>query len=517
MKRRNNIHYLFIIIPLFCFNLSCTKLDTKVYDKVTNFWRTPEEIAAGVAPAYSKLRDYAPFNIVYTLSEVSTDEIIVPNRGTDWGDDVSWEQMWKHTWAPNLQSFSDGWQFIYGGIANVNSIMKAVTLINPEPKDLTSIMAELKTVRSFYYFLALDLFGNVPIAEIDNTDPAKLGTRPRAEVFAYIEKELKDNLGGLSKEVNVETYGRVTQWFAQSLLAKLYLNAGIYTGTPRWTDCIAACDNILNSNKYILESDFFYNFKIANEGSRENIFAIPSDINAGVGNFWIQMATLHYNSQLTFGLKGIWGIGGVNGPCSTAEYYNLFNANDSRRKMFLVGQQYVNQVPDSAHLQYDRLGNLLNFDPVITSFKILPPKIEVAGARCAKWEFNKDESFNMSNDFAVFRLADIILTKAEAQFRNGDVAGALGTINQKIGSVSIRSRAGLPDFTATEMSLDGLLKERANELSWEGWRRNDLIRFGHFTDPRIPEKALSGNFRNLYPIPEAELTKNPYLRQNPGY
>jgi hypothetical protein len=107
--------------------------------------------------------------------------------------------------------------------------------------------------------------------------------------------------------------------------------------------------------------------------------------------------------------------------------------------------------------------------------------------------------------------------KAEAQFRNGDINGALTTINQKINGVSIRSRTGLPDFKATEMNLDGLLKERARELSWEGFRRNDLIRFGHFTDARIPEKTVSGNFRTLYPIPASVLAKNPYLVQNPGY
>jgi hypothetical protein len=278
-----------------------------------------------------------------------------------------------------------------------------------------------------------------------------------------------------------------------------------------------ACDAILSGGKYSLEPNFFNNFQVANEGSKENIFVIPFDGNAGLGDFWIQLASLHYNSNKTFGLKGTFGVGGFNGHCTTAEYYNLFNPNDNRRKMFIVGQQYENQIVDAAHLQYDRLGNPLFFDPVITSFKIQPPKIETAGARCGKWEFNKEETFTMSNDFAVFRLADIILMKAEAQFRNGDVPGALTTINQKINGVSIRSRAGLPDFSASEMNLDGLLKERAFEFSWEGWRRNDMIRFGHFTDARIPEKAISGNFRNLYPIPQAELDKNPYLKQNPGY
>lgn len=514
MKRENNIQISLSMLIL-GFVLSCNKLNTKVYDQVTNFWRSPEQIAAGVAPAYSGLRDYAPTNSIYCINEVSTDEIIVPNRVHDWADNVVWRDLWKHTWGANNEQISGAWQVIYGGISRVNNIMQAVNTVDPKPVDIASIQAELKIVRAFYNFQALDLFGNAPIFDDNNiTDLSKLGTKPRTEVFAYVEKELKDNIPALTNEVNPKTYGRATQYLAQAILAKLYLNAFVYTSIPRWRDCINACDEILNSGKYELESNFFDNFKIDNELSKETIFAIPFDIKAGLDAFWLQGATLHYNSDATFGLP----VGGFNGFCSTAEYYSLFDVNDTRRKMFLVGQQYINQISDSAHLQYDRFHHPLIFDPVITTFILQDPKTETAGARCAKWEFNKETIWgNMSNDFAVFRLADIILMKSEAQFRNGDVNAALTTINEKINGVSIRSRTGLPDFSASEMNLEGLLKERARELSWEGWRRNDLIRFGHFTDARIPEKGVSQSFRTLYPIPEAELAKNPYLVQNPGY
>jgi hypothetical protein len=451
---------------------------------------------------------------MYNLNEVSTDEVIVPTRGADWYDNGTWEKMWKHTWVPDLYFFEDGWQFIYGGIARVNTILQAVDQIDPKPTDLVSIKAELKLVRAFYYYLGIDLFGNIPIVENNNVPISQLGNKSRKEVFDYIEKEIKNVLADITGEVNSRTYGRATKWFAQAILAKLYLNAIVYTGTARWADCIAACEAILNSNKYSLEPNFFDNFLIANEGSKENIFVIPFDRIAGLNYFWLQIGTLHYQSNVTFGLEA----GGVNGHCSTAEYYNLFDANDVRRKMFVVGQQYINQIKDSAHMQYESDVNIpLNFDPVITTFSIPLPQARVAGARCAKWEFNKQGWGNMSNDFAVFRLADIILMKAEAQFRNGDAASALTTINQKINGVSTRSRTGLADFTTSEMNLDGLLKERARELSWEGWRRNDMIRFGHFTDARIPEKSVSASYRNLYPIPQAELDKNPYLKQNPGY
>ena len=512
MKATHITKVILLSIPLLCVGISCTDLDVKVHDKVTDFWRTDAEIAAGIAPAYSKLRLLTEPWSLYGLNEVSTDEIIVPNRITDWADGTLWEEMWKHTWRPDHYLIENAWANVYSTIATINRILDAVALLEPAPKDVALIEAELKTVRAYCYFLALDLFGNVPIVESNSTSqPVQ---KQRSEVFAYIENELKDNLAALATDVNPRTYGRATQWLAQTLLAKLYLNSEVYTGIARWSDCIVACSAILDANKYSLESDFFSNFKIKNEGSRENIFVIPFDRVAGLGYYYMQNLTLHYNSVETFGLQ--WPYNPSNGFCSTAEYYALFDANDVRRKMFLVGQQYKDQIESPVNVQYDRSGNLLIFDPVITTFVIQPPKTETAGARCVKWEINK-ESDLMSNDFVVFRLADIILMKAEAQFRNGDAAGALTTINQQVNGVSIRNRTGLSDFSANEMTLENLLAERARELSWEGHRRNDLIRFGHFTDARIPEKAVSESFRILYPIPRSVMENNKQLIQNPGY
>jgi hypothetical protein len=494
--------------------LSCTKLDTRVYDQVTNFWETPDQIAAGVAPAYSGLREYAPLNSMYDLNELSSDEVIVPTRGGDWYDAGVWQKMWQHTWGADLNFFADGWSFIYSGVARINSILEAVNDVQPEPADKNGIVAELKTLRAFYYYLGIDLFGNIPIVERNDVTLEQLANKPRKEVFAYIEQEIKDNLPYLAAEVSSKTYGRVTKWFAFSVLGKLYLNAGVYTGIDRWEDCIAVCDSILQSNVYALEPDFFFNFKIANETSKENIFVIPFDRIAGLNGLWLQYGTLHYQSNVTFGLESA----GQNGHCSTKEYYEYFDSNDVRRNMFLVGQQYADGIKDAQHMQYDAAENIpLNFNPEIKTFSLPLPEALVAGARCAKWEFNKQGPGLMSNDFAVIRLADIILMKAESQLRMGDQAPAIVTVNEKINGVSIRSRAGLADFNSSDMNLDELLKERARELSWEGWRRNDMIRFGRFTEARVPDKEVSADFRNLYPIPQAELNKNPYLKQNPGY
>lgn len=502
----------FLILLLFG-ALSCTDLEVPVDDRVADFWLTPQQIEQGVAHAYAQLRDYAPTGFggapnVYNLHEMSTDEIIVPIRGLDWHDQSIWEELWKHKWTPNSLAVQDGWKFIFNGIDGINQIIESVTHLDPPPENLALILAELRILRAFYYYQALDLFGNVPIVKNWRVAASDVETKSRADVFAFVEKEILESVPILSQEVSDKTYGRVTQWFAFALLAKLYINAEVYIETQRWSDCIEACDAVLNSGKYVLEDNFFENFTIDNEASRENIFAIPYDFNAGLIFFGVQVFTLHYSSGETFGLQ----FGGFNGFCSTAEYLKIFDDNDIRKKMFLVGQQYVDQIEDEEHLQYDRAGNPLIFDPVITSFNAE----ETSGARCAKWEFNRT-GWSMSNDFAVYRLADIILMKAEAQLRNGDPGGALLTINQKFGGVSIRSRTGLPDFSAEQLNLDEILAERARELSWEGHRRNDLIRFDHFLDARIPEKGVSQSYYKLFPIPQSELDKNRYLHQNPGY
>jgi hypothetical protein len=519
MKKTLTYSLISMLAGILLIAISCTKLDVPVYDRVSQFWKTDAQIAAGIAPVYAGLRNGGPgwpFGPnIYNLNELSTDEIILPTRGTDWDDNGMWQKMWKHTWDASSEPVLFGWQFIFGstGIPRVNNIIQSVEALNPRPAQYKSIIAELRTIRAYYHFIGLDLFGNIPIVDSNYTVLSKFGTRSRSEVFAFVEKELKESMADLSGEVSPRTYGRATKWFAWSLLAKLYLNAEVYTGNSKWQECIAACDSVLLPGNFTLEPDFFANFKIANESSRENIIVLPFDRNAGLDVFLLQLMTLHYFSNLTFGLQS----GGANGYCSTAEYLAYFSTNDERLRMFLVGQQYENNIRDSAHMQYTRSGYPLSFDPSLPTFKLQDPIIETGGARCAKWEFNREGGGNMSNDFAIFRLADIILMKAEAQYRKNDLNGALTSINQKINAISIRSRARMPDFTASELTNDGLLAERARELSWEGWRRNDMIRLGHFLDERNPEKTRSAEFRKLFPIPQSELMKNPNLKQNPGY
>ena len=528
--------------------VSCTKLDQHVYSVVPNqnFWQTPQQIAAGIAPAYQALTSI-PGGNVFNLNEGTSDAMIVPTRGGDWYDNGNWQALWLHTWTPTLGPINDAWNDIYNGIGKINFTLSIVNNLTEKPADIDKINAELGALRAYYYYLAMDMYGNVPLVTDFNTNPNSVSNSTRQQVFDFVEKSLKDNLASLPSNVDASTYGRFTKWAAFSLLAKLYLNAQVYTGTARWADCMAMCDSVLNSGKYSLQSSYYDNFAIKNEGSKENIFVVPFDnINIG-GNNW-EMATLHYQNQANFQLStGPW-----NGFCSAADFYKQFDTtstysssggntyrtyHDSRSGQYLVGQQF--SVPysfppdknvivasqDASLALKDVQTNLpLSFTPVVAKVSDPSAPFRLAGVRNIKYFPEPGTQGNQSNDMVLFRLADIMLMKAEAEVRSGTNMGdALSLVNE------IRTRAYNGDashnWTAGDLTLDNLLAERARELTWEGFRRQDMIRFEvaggkpYFTAARTPDKAQDPADKHtmIFPIPDPQISANPNLKQNPGY
>ena len=343
-----------------------------------------------------------------------------------------------------------------------------------------------------------------------------------------------------------------------TLLAKLYLNAGVYSGTPQWQKVITACDEVINSGKYSLESNFFTNFNVNNQGSKEFIFAIPYDQIFYQG-FQMAVITLHYGSQQTYSLtQQPW-----NGYCTLEEFYNSFDASDLRRGdvgtttvpagkrgSFLAGYQFKNggglvtddgfEAPQPARLPVPLLGDPdgkpLNFGNVGSTQhqinELGPQAYRQSGVRIGKWEIAIGaDPANMSNDFGVFRFADVLLMKAEALFRLGNTADALVLVNQ------IRARAGLTALASLDgklsYDLDGvvvtggeLFNEMGREMFAEHNRRQDLIRWGLFNDVAkwsLPfynvGDVLNKNGVNsvLYPINKNKISANPNLIQNPGY
>ena len=167
---------------------------------------------------------------------------------------------------PSEQSVNNGWTYAYGAISNINRLINSFS-------SSVEITSELRVLRALIYMWLIDAYGNVPIVD-ETTITSTPATANRSEVFTFIENEILQNLSELSTD---KTYGTINSHVAQTMLAKLYLNAEVYTGTARWSDAVTACDAVINSGLYSLEGNFFANFSTNNQNSGENVFVIPYD------------------------------------------------------------------------------------------------------------------------------------------------------------------------------------------------------------------------------------------------
>lgn len=480
------------------FMLGCYELDQEVLDGVTqeqvNNSKNPVLIDVLKASAYSRIvGSWGGHNSIWSIYEVSSDEMAIPQKGADWQDGGEWLRIHRHQWEATEGSFNNSWTYCYTAIGEINNLIVSY----PDVKLLT---AELRVLRAFVYLWLIDSFGNVPVID-ENSVGGSTPNNSRQEVFDFIESSIKENMALLPKEDSKTT---VNFYTAQAILAKLYLNAEVYTGTPRWADAEAAADEVINSGVYSLSSNYFANFSTRNGSSTENIMTLPYDEN-NAGGFNIGQMTLHYLSQETFDMQSQpW-----NGYASLEEFYNKYDDEDVRINSFLVGPQFsstgarLNDVSAEAN---DPDGPPLTFTPAIN--QIAPNALRQAGARVGKYEIAPGAGENLSNDYPLIRLGDIILTKAEAAFRQGNVAVALDQINL------VRTRAGVSPFTG--LTLENILEERAREMFAEASRRTDLIRFGKWNQAWW-EKGQSEPFRKLFPIPQLQINANPNLVQNPGY
>ncbi len=507
---------------------SCTNLEEQVFDSLTdkNFPTNREELISAFGSAYTSLYGaLGNHNSFHSLQEIATDEMMIPHRGADWFDGGQWLRVHSHTMNPREESINNGWNFLYKGVGLCNSLISTFKTVDASvvPADeAAGFIAELRVLRALYYFWLMDMYGNVPLvvdlAPSETVDPNPANT-PRAEVYAFIVSELTEASSGLSREKTVNTYARANYYTAQALLAKVYLNAQVYSGTAEWTKCVAACDEVINGGKYSLTSDYFTNFNTNNDnggvGTSENIFVIPYKP-VLAGGFNIAQMTLHYGSQGTFDLQAQpW-----NGYCTLQEFYNSYDDADKRKGVsgnqkirgnFLAGPQYlsdgVTPVVDGNAEPTDPDGPNLVYTPLVN--EIEPNALRQSGARVSKFQYASGSPDNLENDFPILRYADILLTKAEALYRNNNAGEALVLVNQ------IRSRAGMPGFAA--LTDADLLAERGREMFYEGWRRQDLIRFGKFGDTWFGKPATSGADKTVFPLPFNQLNTNRNLVQNPGY
>ena len=561
MKKLINIKYITGLL-LLSFSVSCTNLDEELYSQIAadDFGRTPEEVAAALANAYTGWTG-GYIGSTWSLSEVSTDEMVVPTRGQDWFDNGNWQRLHLHSFLPTDDLVGGSWGTIFGGVTTCNRLLKQFQpKADAGEEAAIQAVAELKALRGLHYFFLIDLYGNVPIYksfdDIDVSNGSGNDYSQRTEVYKWVVSEVESAVPLLSKAKDASTYGKMNYWAAKMLLAKLYLNEGVYTSEPSTGTYVSASasaltkaadvlDDIIDNGGFSLESDYFNNFGVDNEASTENIFVIVYD-QVFAGGFNLNMRTLSYLQQDTYNFTDQpW-----NGYCTLEEFYNSFDNADKRkgdikqvdwpnmpgmtidennrigRSMFIVGPQY-NAKTGEILLdggQYDEPdGEVFVLTPEVN--ELGPAALRQAGARVGKYEYEVGGNPNMGNDYPIFRYGDAILMRAEIYWKSGNTGLALTTMN------NLRAVRGVPDIVTLDNGTsrlgDHLLGERGREVAFEYWRRNDLIRFGRFNDEWWGKETNPSGlpafdpvfdpYVNVFPIPNSQIEASDALTQNPGH
>jgi starch-binding outer membrane protein, SusD/RagB family len=509
MKTSKNIFPIALMSVLLLGTVGCSKLEDKILDRNVD---APPSGAAALDGVYSQVNALTNQANTYAMQEHSTDEMMGPTRGTDWSDFGTWRRLHQHSWDALHNQVVDTWDDLNTGIFRATQVIA-------NTKDVNTI-AQARFLRAFFMFELVDLYGQVPIREANEGLEVNPKVLSRDKGLDFVIEDLKFAVANLTSG----SPGKATKEGAQFLLAKVYLNKAVYTQDPKTPAgpftfaaadmnlVIANCDAIINSGKFTLEpkGEYFDNFHWDNTNlSNELIFVIPNEkgnnTNGSARNRYFM--TLHYNTTPS----------GWNGFTTLADFYNTFDAQDDRRGKsvpgltdstglragFLVGQQL-----DSKGSQLKtRGGQPLVFTPDVD----LLYSSEDKGIRVIKYLPLKGSFDNGGNDYVFFRYADVILMKAEAILRGGTpTSGA--TAASLLGD--LRAKRGVASGTA---DLTALLAERGRELYWEGWRRNDMIRFGTFTAPFDQKPQKSSDHVVVYPIPQRAVDTNPNLKQNFGY
>lgn len=510
----------FTIISMMCAMLTfnaCTDLDEKIYDKVPmdQYGKTDAEIQTITAAIYASLRglsdnttgiaSYPTCEFVFFLDETTSDEACIPARGDNWYDNGVYFEAQRHDWAPSNKLFESYWKYCYNGITSCNSVIYQIEKSGQSPEDMVKISAEPRALRAYYYWLLLNSFGDVPIVtDFEQTElPAK---SDRKEVYSFIETEIKEVMPYLSE---AKAYGRLTQDVANTLLARLYINAETYIGEAKWQACLDACDKVKN---YSLEPNYKSNFTDATQpSSDEIIFAIPYDHKQGTLGNYLNSMSVNAQQWKAFSITQYGGNWSANGICAQPGVYSSFEETDVRRECLLIGEQ--RSKADGSIIMTTE-GNQLIYTEEVTSIdnrKDLKGS-ECQGARLYKYEFRDDEEWERDYDWVLMRYAEILLMKAECYVRLGTPDAGLDLVNQ------IRQRAGLKSIT--EINLEAIDTEWLHEFIFEGLRRTVNIRFGTYFEEWW-EKPVSrydaSKASRFFPIPANILTLNPNLVQNSDY
>ncbi len=508
MKKIKIFFFLLIAFALF----SCTKLDERFRSELEENNSATITASQLLISAYNGLNGPIQTGDLWHISQHTTDETIAPTRGPDWDDNGQWRALHAHTWNADQGQIRGAFNGLLGAQFAASNVLQ----FNPTPQQA----AEARFIRALTMFFVLDGWDQVPYRE-DLSDYRILPkTLKGNEAADFVISELNDIINTLPDTGPAYTANKNA---ARALLMKVYLNKGVYANraTPTFdaanmNQVITLADQIIASGKYtIADNAFFDHFAPNNSAiSKENIYTLYNqggDRGGNVRGAVYQVS--HYNMNPD----------GWNGFATLSDFYDKFEATDERRGGyytypgalpnpgkrqnvgFLIGQQY-NLTTDEA--LKDRKGNNLSFTREV-ALKETGNNLEITGIRVIKYPYDYSTSGDQkNNDWAIFRYADVLLMKAEALFRTGKTAEAMAIVNQ------IRTKRGASQLTS--LDAQKLLDERGREMYWEGWRRQDLIRFGKYLQP-WQEKPADDPKNLLFPIPSDQLAVNSNLTQNPGY
>ncbi|MFL1013107.1 RagB/SusD family nutrient uptake outer membrane protein [Flavisericum labens] len=417
-----------------------------------------------------------------------------------WGDDGLDQLTTTSNWDENNKFFRYLFNRIYFTIPQCNNLLTVLQNVSVENQE--GIISEVRFLRSLAYYYLIDIFGKGVLSTEENFGGTDLlPEASRLELFNYVESELLAIESTLPPN---NDYGRATNSAAQMLLAKLYLNAEVYTGTARYNEALTYINKVINDGGYQLEPNFIKLFSADNNTSNEIIFPLiaDADTSRSYGN-----TTYIVNGNLSTDTMDPGDFGstaGWTGHRATQAWYGLYGdlgtTNDERASLFWT---------DGHNFEMNDYREWTDGYP---SVKFRNTNSDGSGVTT---EFS-------STDFPLFRLADAYLIYAECVLRGangGDSNTALQYVND------IRTRVNATTIGSSDLTLDFILDERARELNLEGHRRSDLIRFGKFTGSAytwpwkggVANGASIPEHYKLYPIPLTAIQANPNLTQNSGF
>lgn len=532
---------LFTISILLSLN-SCTDVTEEIFSDMTEDGYTYKagDATRVLGAGYTNFRGMYGLHNYFTF-QICTDETVMPANDSGWDDGGVYRRMHLHTWNSEQPQIYTWWQLHYRGVYLTNraiSLLESGKIPMASNENKSQMIAEARTLRAYHYWQIMDSFGDAPLVTTYSDDLFLPEKASRKAIYDYLISELTDIINNkrLSEDKNNSTYGRFNIWGAKALLANIYLNAEVYTGTAEWTKCKKECDDILASGKYQLDSDYRMPFKAKNESSSENIMVIPFDNKMATGFNYYKIA-LHASNQKTFNaLESPWGAGSYTG---IPQFIDTYDQDDDRfGATWLHGAQYESDGTTPLVGLYDMRDKPLVFVNKMPNGRFVS---EAEGYRWLKYEIVQGVRPSLDNDYVIFRLAQVYMMKAECMLRTGDANGAAGIVT------FVRQRAfkGTPDkasVTGEQLQqpssyVYGTVENYVltpqtekfpkqfgrfyDELGWEfageSMRRRDMIRFGHYTKAEWLSHKPNGDYRTVFPLPETVLSTNNKLTQNPAY